>query len=178
MGPLAAGAPIGARTPVVDRKPRLRPQRSIRPALVESSRASPVHLGAHSGAVDQIVIAVGRGIAVLGVEHLGHRPIEQEADVVVRVLVDAGDVADLLAAIDPLVVQVDVIGARGQLPGARTAVLQGLLDLDALEHPAVRVVGPVLAGQEVAGAEIAAPQVVGVILAVLALQERVRELAL
>jgi hypothetical protein len=46
---------------------------------------SPVDLGAHSGAVDQITGAVHCGSAVPGVENLGDGAIEHEADVVVQV---------------------------------------------------------------------------------------------
>src|SRR4029453_18909341 len=55
---------------------------------------------------------------------------------------------------------------------------QGMADLEAIDHPAFRVVGTVLARQEVAGGQLTTPEVVGIVLTVLALQERVRCLAM
>src|SRR4029453_2348290 len=54
---------------------------------------------------------------------------------------------------------------------------QGMADLEAIDHPAFRVVGTVLARQEVAGGQLTTPEVVGIVLTVLALQERVGTLA-
>ena len=106
------------------------------------------------------------------IAHLGNGAIKHDARVVVQVQIDARDNAILLAALDNAVVEVDVVEPNADLPSTRSAFVDRVIDLDPAEGARFGVVVPVLPGQEVAEAGVAAPKVVW-IAALLQLKGRV-----